>query len=49
MWTFESLFQNRSERNEALRVALTVTICMVLGKLLNLDSPVYLRCTQPSS
>ncbi|MGR4016964.1 DUF2955 domain-containing protein [Vibrio harveyi] len=42
MWTFESLFQNRSERNEALRVALTVTICMVLGKLLNLDSPVYL-------
>ncbi len=42
MWTFESLFQSRSERNEALRVALTVTICMVLGKLLNLDSPVYL-------
>ncbi|MEZ9777791.1 DUF2955 domain-containing protein [Vibrio sp. 10N.261.54.A5] len=42
MWTFENTAQGHSQRNEALRVALTVTICMVLGKLLNLDSPVYL-------
>ena len=38
MWSFDSL----SQRNEALRIALTVTICMLLGQVLNLDSPVYL-------
>mgnify|MGYP001366588986 CR=1 FL=1 len=29
MWTFENTAQGHSQRNEALRVALTVTICMV--------------------
>ncbi|ROV58943.1 DUF2955 domain-containing protein [Vibrio ponticus] len=42
--TFPSLFQfyQVSQRNEALRITLAITVCMVLGKLLNLGSPVYL-------
>ncbi len=35
-------FDDVSQRNEALRVTLAITICMLLGKLLNLTSPVYL-------
>ncbi|WP_240478227.1 DUF2955 domain-containing protein [Photobacterium aquae] len=30
------------QRQDALRITLTITICMLAGKLLHLDSPVYL-------
>ncbi len=33
---------NDSKRNEILRITLTVTICMLAGKLMGLHSPVYL-------
>ncbi|KII76406.1 DUF2955 domain-containing protein [Vibrio renipiscarius] len=35
-------FDNIYQRNEALRVTLAITVCMVLGKVLALGSPVYL-------
>ncbi|HIF9247414.1 TPA: DUF2955 domain-containing protein [Photobacterium damselae] len=35
-------FNNIINNKDALRVALTVTVCMMLGKLLHLNSPVYL-------
>ncbi|BAX54781.1 hypothetical protein PDPUS_2_00195 [Photobacterium damselae subsp. piscicida] len=35
-------FNNIINNKDALRVALTVTVCMLLGKLLHLNSPVYL-------
>ncbi|ANU39041.1 DUF2955 domain-containing protein [Vibrio scophthalmi] len=35
-------FENLYQRNEAFRVTLAITICMVLGKVLALGSPVYL-------
>lgn len=34
-------FDSTNKRNQALRVALTVTICMLIGQLFNFDSPVY--------
>ncbi len=37
-----NLFDDTSQRNEALRITLAITVCMLLGKLLNLASPVYL-------
>ena len=33
---------NDSKLNETLRITLTVTICMLAGKLMGLNSPVYL-------
>ena len=35
-------FDSRYQRNEALRVTFAITVCMVLGKVLALGSPVYL-------
>lgn len=32
---------NKNDTNSALRIALTITICMLIGKLSNFDSPVY--------
>ncbi|MBA5761217.1 DUF2955 domain-containing protein [Vibrio sp. 404] len=35
-------FDNNSQRNEAIRVTLSIAVCMLLGKLLGLSSAVYL-------
>ncbi|MEC6907615.1 DUF2955 domain-containing protein [Photobacterium piscicola] len=32
---------NKSDTNNALRIALTITFCMLIGKLANFNSPVY--------
>ncbi|RJX66217.1 DUF2955 domain-containing protein [Vibrio sinensis] len=34
-------FDTPSQRNEALRMALTITLCMLIGKLFDFQSPVY--------
>lgn len=34
-------FDTLSQRNEALRIALTITLCMTIGKLFAFQSPVY--------
>jgi len=35
-------FDNTSQRNEAIRVTLSIAVCMILGKLLGFSSAVYL-------
>lgn len=39
-------FDSTNKRNQALRIALTVTICMLIGQLFDFDSPVISLSTQ---